>query len=113
MIGKSTARLLDRMQTIRAAESAEAELTTAEELPHSSSKQSTAIVLHARMCCTLVAILAEQAPETFRGNEAAVRTVLLPVLQCTAWPNTAVSSQAVTAMDNLCRGATTWLPGQN
>lgn len=91
---------------MRTAEAAAA--TAASPVDEASSntvKHGVPAALHARACCALVGEIAEHATQLFRMEDTAVRTVLLPVLQCTAWASTAVSSQAVTALDKMCHGA--------
>lgn len=73
--------------------------------PSEEPRQDISVVLHARAVCTLVATLAEAAPEVLCNDEACVRAVLLPVLQCSASPSTAVSARAVEALQRLCIGA--------
>jgi hypothetical protein len=63
--------------------------------------------LHARMLCTLVRTLAEQAPEVLCSDDAIMRAVLLPVLQCTVSTSTAVTTAATAALEAMCTGALT------
>ena len=65
---------------------------------------SVPAALHARMLCTLVGTIAVQAPEVVQKDAAMLRCVLLPLLQCTVSPSTAVSTQAAAAVDALSAG---------